>query len=100
MTPGDVRTLVNSLVAAEDMEGINGSRVFAIPHERLRAVLRKVNPTKAVGVAARAASDRRSQPFATSGKSPGAILELHPVVALSSVYVRRNKLSGTFRRRT
>lgn len=35
--------IVNSLVAAEDMEGINGNRVFAIPHERLRAVLRKFN---------------------------------------------------------
>ena len=35
--------IVNGLVAAEDMEGINGNRVFAIPHERLRAVLRKFN---------------------------------------------------------
>lgn len=38
--------IINSLVAAKDMEGINGNRVFAIPHERLRAVLRKFNRLK------------------------------------------------------
>ncbi|MBL0169664.1 MAG: P1 family peptidase [Gemmatimonadaceae bacterium] len=35
--------IVNSLVAAKDMDGLNGNRVFALPHERLRAVLRKFN---------------------------------------------------------
>lgn len=35
--------IVNSLVAATDMEGLNGNRVFAIPHERLRAILRRYN---------------------------------------------------------
>jgi hypothetical protein len=30
-------------VAAEDMTGINGSRVYALPHDRLRAVLQKYN---------------------------------------------------------
>ncbi len=35
--------IVNSMVAAQDMEGVNGNRVFAIPHERLRAALQKFN---------------------------------------------------------
>jgi L-aminopeptidase/D-esterase-like protein len=35
--------IVNALVAAEDMTGINGNKVYAIPHERLREVLRKYN---------------------------------------------------------
>ena len=35
--------IVNALVAAEDMTGINGSRVYALPHDRLRAVLQKYN---------------------------------------------------------
>ena len=33
--------IVNALVAAEDMVGINGSKVYALPHDRLRDVLRK-----------------------------------------------------------
>ena len=33
--------IVNALVAAETMEGIGGNTVHALPHERLRAVLRK-----------------------------------------------------------
>ena len=35
--------IVNAMVAAETMTGINGRRVYALPHERLRAVLRKYN---------------------------------------------------------
>ena len=35
--------IVNALVAARDMTGINGSRVYALPHDRLRAVLQKYN---------------------------------------------------------
>jgi D-aminopeptidase len=33
--------IVNALIAADTMTGINGYRVEAIPHDRLRAVLRK-----------------------------------------------------------
>ena len=33
--------IVNSLVAAETMEGIDGNTVYALPHDRLRAVLKK-----------------------------------------------------------
>ncbi len=33
--------IINALVAAETMEGIDGRRVEALPHDRLRAVLRK-----------------------------------------------------------
>ncbi len=33
--------IVNALVAAEDMTGINGNKAHAIPHERLREVVRK-----------------------------------------------------------
>jgi D-aminopeptidase len=35
--------IVNALVAAETMTGINGNTVYAIPHDRLREVLRKYN---------------------------------------------------------
>jgi L-aminopeptidase/D-esterase-like protein len=35
--------IVNAMVAAETMEGINGNTVYAIPHDRLRAALRKYN---------------------------------------------------------
>jgi L-aminopeptidase/D-esterase-like protein/creatinine amidohydrolase/Fe(II)-dependent formamide hydrolase-like protein len=33
--------IVNAMVAAETMEGINGRVVYAIPHDRLRAILKK-----------------------------------------------------------
>jgi D-aminopeptidase len=33
--------IVNAMVAAETMEGINGNKVFALPHDRLLDVLRK-----------------------------------------------------------
>lgn len=35
--------IVNALIAAEDMTGINGNKVYAIPHDRLRKVLKKYN---------------------------------------------------------
>lgn len=35
--------IVNSMVAAETMEGVNGNKIFAIPHDRLIAVLKKYN---------------------------------------------------------
>ena len=35
--------VVNAMVAAETMSGANGNKVYAIPHERLREVLRKYN---------------------------------------------------------
>ena len=33
--------ILNAMVAAETMEGVNGHVVYAIPHDRLRAVLKK-----------------------------------------------------------
>lgn len=35
--------IINAMVAAETMTGINGNKVHALPHDRLRAVLRKYN---------------------------------------------------------
>lgn len=35
--------IVNALVAAETMEGVNGNKVYAIPHDRLIAVMKKYN---------------------------------------------------------
>jgi L-aminopeptidase/D-esterase-like protein len=35
--------IVNALVAAETMIGINGNTVFALPHDRLRAALARYN---------------------------------------------------------
>lgn len=38
--------IVNALVAAEDMTGINDNKVYAIPHDRLVDALRKYNRLK------------------------------------------------------
>jgi L-aminopeptidase/D-esterase-like protein len=35
--------ILNALVAAETMTGLNGNTVFALPHDRLRAILKKYN---------------------------------------------------------
>ena len=35
--------VVNAMVAAETMRGINDREVIALPHDRLREVLRKYN---------------------------------------------------------
>ena len=35
--------IINALVAAETMTGINGNTVYAIPHDRLREVMKKYN---------------------------------------------------------
>jgi L-aminopeptidase/D-esterase-like protein len=35
--------IVNALVAAETMTGINGNKVYAIPHDRLQSALKKYN---------------------------------------------------------
>ena len=38
--------IINAMIAAETMEGVNGNTVHAIPHERLRSVLKKYNRLK------------------------------------------------------
>ena len=35
--------IVNAMVAAETMTGVDGNRAYALPHERLRAALKKYN---------------------------------------------------------
>ncbi len=35
--------IINALLAAEDMEGKNGNKVFALPHKRLQEILKKYN---------------------------------------------------------
>lgn len=35
--------ILNALIAARTMTGINGNTVYALPHDRLREVLRKYN---------------------------------------------------------
>src|SRR2546425_16739 len=40
---GTEEAIVNAMVAAETMTGVNGQRVYALPHDRLRAALRKYN---------------------------------------------------------
>lgn len=35
--------IVNAMIAAETMTGVNGNTVYALPHERLREILRKYN---------------------------------------------------------
>jgi L-aminopeptidase/D-esterase-like protein len=38
--------IVNSMVAAETMEGINGNKVYAIPHDRLKAAMARYNRSR------------------------------------------------------
>lgn len=35
--------IVNAMIAAETMEGVDGNKVFAIPHDRLQTALKKYN---------------------------------------------------------
>jgi len=35
--------IINALVAAETMSGYNGNKVFAVPHDRLKAAMKKYN---------------------------------------------------------
>ena len=35
--------VINAMIAAETMEGVNGNTVYAIPHERLTSILKKYN---------------------------------------------------------
>jgi D-aminopeptidase len=35
--------IINALIAAETMTGINGNTVYALPHDRLRSILKKYN---------------------------------------------------------
>ena len=38
--------IINAMVAAETMTGVNGNTVFAIPHDRLKEIMRKYNRLK------------------------------------------------------
>ena len=35
--------IINAMIAAEDMEGINGNKAYALPHDLLQEVLKKYN---------------------------------------------------------
>lgn len=41
--------VVNALVAAKTMNGINGTRVFGIPHDELRVILKRYNRLEGAG---------------------------------------------------
>jgi L-aminopeptidase/D-esterase-like protein len=41
--------IVNAMIAAEDMVGVNGNKVYAIPHDRLQEVLKKYNRLQPTG---------------------------------------------------
>lgn len=38
--------IINAMVAAETMTGINGNTIYALPHDRLKAVMKKYNRLK------------------------------------------------------
>jgi L-aminopeptidase/D-esterase-like protein len=42
-TQATEEAIVNVLVAGEDMVGVNGNKVYALPHDRLKQVLKKYN---------------------------------------------------------
>ena len=35
--------IINALVAAETMSGIDGHKIYSLPHDRLKAVMKKYN---------------------------------------------------------
>ena len=35
--------IINTLLAAETMEGINDNKVYALPHDRLQEIMKKYN---------------------------------------------------------
>ena len=35
--------IINAMIAAETMEGVNGNKAYALPHKRLMRVLKKYN---------------------------------------------------------
>ncbi|MFN2510024.1 MAG: P1 family peptidase [Pyrinomonadaceae bacterium] len=37
--------IINAMIAAETMSGVNGNTVYAVPHERLKQVMKKYNRT-------------------------------------------------------
>jgi L-aminopeptidase/D-esterase-like protein len=42
-TAATEEAIVNAMIAAETMEGVDGNKVYAIPHDRLISVLKKYN---------------------------------------------------------
>ena len=46
VTQATEEAIVNALVAARTMTGINGTRIFGIPHDELRAILKRYNRLK------------------------------------------------------
>lgn len=42
-TEATEEAIVNALVAAQTMTGINGARYFGIPHDELRTILKRYN---------------------------------------------------------
>ena len=46
VTAATEEAIVNAMIAAETMEGINGNKVFAIPHDRLLEILKRYNVVK------------------------------------------------------
>ena len=46
VTSATEEAIVNAMIAAETMEGANGNKVYAIPHDRLIEVLKKYNRVK------------------------------------------------------
>jgi L-aminopeptidase/D-esterase-like protein len=42
-TSATEEAILNALVAAETMKGFNGNTAFALPHDRLKAILKKYN---------------------------------------------------------
>jgi L-aminopeptidase/D-esterase-like protein len=47
-TEATEEAIVNALVAAKTMTGINGTRVFGLPHDELRAILKRYNRLEGV----------------------------------------------------
>ncbi|CAF2915215.1 unnamed protein product [Rotaria sp. Silwood2] len=43
VTQATEEAILNAMIAAKTMEGIHGNKIYAIPHERIREILKKYN---------------------------------------------------------
>ena len=43
MVQATEEAIINALVAGRDIVGVNGRKIYGLPHDRLREILRKYN---------------------------------------------------------
>jgi hypothetical protein len=70
--------IINTLIGAETMSGINGNTVYALPHERLRQVLRKpaIDSVRLVPIPIPGAASQMTQLVSEANSLTSSIVEV------------------------